>query len=130
MVLICTFFLPVFYPSPLSYTSSSVGQIGLSRNNYQTHNLCTSCYFLNVLVPWERKWPSAGLKVRLLGIFRTVYLLWVGLLPTRLYVDLYILLQYCVLYGFCPHPYVSDLVYDFCPTHSLRLRCAHLLFIL
>lgn len=102
-----SFFLLVLYPSSCSCISTSVGQIELHRNNYRAHDLRTSCYVFNVLVPWERKWLWTGPKIRLVGIFRTVYLLF---LPTTRSFT-FSSLQYSVLYCFC----LSDFVHDFCP---------------
>lgn len=67
-------------------------------------HMTSASYFLNVLVPWERKWPWIGSKVRLGGIFRTVYLLLLP--PTRL--QSFTFWFTSILYCFCSHPSLSN----------------------
>lgn len=127
MVLICInsfrqyFILYLFYVLQLLWE-----KLGWAETIIR-HSLCISCYFLNILVPWERKCTHNRAKSKLLGHFQNCIFSYFpqgwGYLP-------FASLQNSVLYCFCPHPSLFDLIHNSCPLDSLRLQSCLLIFTL
>lgn len=116
-----SFFLQVFYSSPLSHVSASAGQTGLSRNSYQTHELCF--LFSECTCSLRKEMTLNRAKGKVLGHFQNCIS---SALSSHKTVDLYILLHFNTLLLLFP-PFSLYLFYDFCPPHFLRLHHADIL---
>ena len=88
-------------------------------------HMTSASYFLNVLVPWERKWSWIGPKVRFWGVSRTIYLLLLP--PTRLWIFTFCFTS--IFFCFCSHPYLSNSSMISGPSLPQAPPCRHLIIL-